>query len=268
VNRINEFCIIAFFTLLALPICAQIHQNGVVQFHDQGSLSQLELDFLENVKGAASSNETKPIYDEMDALLQAKKYSLIALCMVEGNSEVSFRAVKLLSAHTDSKLAPFYLEVLNQRVIPRLGTIHSSGRKTDEYRRNIIDKLLTYYEMERPETRTIDELLREVGKTGDFSRYENLYFTNPIKIKALAQEFNLLAEENEARVASSHADDATPSASKVLKTLELESGLKESAEVVVTEPIKEDLEQSSNWWLWLIGLLIVVGGVLVFRRKN
>ncbi|MDQ8208248.1 hypothetical protein QEH52_12060 [Coraliomargarita sp. SDUM461003] len=36
-----------------------------------------------------------------------------------------------------------------------------------------------------------------------------------------------------------------------------------------TEPIEEPTEPSSNWWLWLIGVLVVVGGLgLVLRRKN
>ena len=48
-----------------------------------------------------------------------------------------------------------------------------------------------------------------------------------------------------------------------------EPAIEESAEVVATEPIKEDVEQSSNWWLWLVGLLVVVGGIaLAIRRKS
>lgn len=42
----------------------------------------------------------------------------------------------------------------------------------------------------------------------------------------------------------------------------------EPAEVVVAEPIEEDVEQSSDWWLWLIGVVVVVGVVsLAIRRK-
>ncbi len=48
-----------------------------------------------------------------------------------------------------------------------------------------------------------------------------------------------------------------------------EPSIEEPAEVVVAEPIEEDVEQSSNWWLWLLGILIVVGGLgLVLRRKS
>lgn len=43
----------------------------------------------------------------------------------------------------------------------------------------------------------------------------------------------------------------------------------EAAVVVVAEPIEEDVEQSSNWWLWLIGGLVVVIGLgLAVRRKS
>ena len=41
------------------------------------------------------------------------------------------------------------------------------------------------------------------------------------------------------------------------------------AEVVVTEPIEEDVEPSPNWWLWLVGAVVVIGGVgLIVRRKK
>lgn len=48
-----------------------------------------------------------------------------------------------------------------------------------------------------------------------------------------------------------------------------EPAIEELAEVVVTELIEEDVEQSSNWWLWLVGLLVVVGAIgLAVRRKS
>ena len=43
----------------------------------------------------------------------------------------------------------------------------------------------------------------------------------------------------------------------------------EPDEVVNAEPTEEPTEQSSNWWLWLIGLLVVLGGLaVVVRRKS
>lgn len=41
------------------------------------------------------------------------------------------------------------------------------------------------------------------------------------------------------------------------------------AEVKTTEPVEEPAHQPSQWWLWLIGAVIVVGGIaLTVRRKN
>lgn len=35
------------------------------------------------------------------------------------------------------------------------------------------------------------------------------------------------------------------------------------------EPTEEDVEQPSNWWLWLIGVVVIVGGIgLIARRKS
>lgn len=48
-----------------------------------------------------------------------------------------------------------------------------------------------------------------------------------------------------------------------------EPAIEEPTEVVTTEPSEEPVEQSSNWHLWLIGVVVVVGGIaLAVRRKN
>ncbi|HKK18988.1 MAG TPA: hypothetical protein VJ952_09945 [Opitutales bacterium] len=40
-------------------------------------------------------------------------------------------------------------------------------------------------------------------------------------------------------------------------------------EVKTPDTTEESVEQSSNWWLWLIGAVVVVGGLgLVLRRQN
>lgn len=48
----------------------------------------------------------------------------------------------------------------------------------------------------------------------------------------------------------------------------VEPTIEESAEVVVAEPIKEDVERSSNRWLWLIGVVVLVGGIVLLRSKK
>lgn len=48
-----------------------------------------------------------------------------------------------------------------------------------------------------------------------------------------------------------------------------ERAIEEPAEVVATESSEEPAEQSSRWWLWLIGAMVVVGGIgLAVRRKS
>lgn len=42
----------------------------------------------------------------------------------------------------------------------------------------------------------------------------------------------------------------------------------ESAEVVAIEPVSDPVEKSSNWLLWLIGALVVIGGVFVLRSRK
>jgi hypothetical protein len=54
-----------------------------------------------------------------------------------------------------------------------------------------------------------------------------------------------------------------------------EPAIEEPAKVVVTESVGEDVEQSFNWpawqadrWLWLIGAVVVVGGVFLLRPRK
>ena len=48
-----------------------------------------------------------------------------------------------------------------------------------------------------------------------------------------------------------------------------EPAIDETAEVATAEPSEELAEKSSNWWLWLIGAVVVVGGIgLIARRKS
>ena len=47
-----------------------------------------------------------------------------------------------------------------------------------------------------------------------------------------------------------------------------EPAIEEPAEVVVAAPIKEDVEQSPKWRLWLVGMVAVVGGILKVCRKK
>ncbi|MBT62557.1 MAG: hypothetical protein CML13_05020 [Puniceicoccaceae bacterium] len=63
---------------------------------------------------------------------------------------------------------------------------------------------------------------------------------------------------------------AVPSPSKTVQAVTPpEPTIEEPAKVVTIEPAGELVEQSSQWWLWLVGALVVVGGfVVVVRRKS
>ena len=66
--------------------------------------------------------------------------------------------------------------------------------------------------------------------------------------------------------------ESEPVAKEVAEVIEEvtapEPAIEEPAEVVVAAPIKEDVEQSPNWWLWLVGMVAVVGGILKVCRKK
>ncbi|MBT63967.1 MAG: hypothetical protein CML13_12230 [Puniceicoccaceae bacterium] len=66
------------------------------------------------------------------------------------------------------------------------------------------------------------------------------------------------------------ADPPAPEAVQVVEEVSpSESAIEEPAEVAPVEVAEETSEQSSQWWLWLVGLLVVVGGLaLVVRRKS
>jgi len=49
----------------------------------------------------------------------------------------------------------------------------------------------------------------------------------------------------------------------------LKQTAEEPTKAVSSEPVKEPAEQSSQWWLWLIGAIVVFGGIgLIARRQN
>ena len=44
--------------------------------------------------------------------------------------------------------------------------------------------------------------------------------------------------------------------------------IEKSTEAVTPKPTEEPVEKSSNWWLWLIGLLVVIGGLGFWAHLN
>ena len=85
------------------------------------------------------------------------------------------------------------------------------------------------------------------------------------KIKRILDEmYTLAGSEAAAR------DDLKPNIDSTIKeSASPELTIEEPAEVATSDPSEESTEQSSNWWLWLIGAIVIVGGLgLVLRRKS
>jgi hypothetical protein len=62
--------------------------------------------------------------------------------------------------------------------------------------------------------------------------------------------------------------ESIPAAEFIEEVTAPEPAIEEPAEVVFAKPIEEDVEPSQNWLLWLVGPVIVVGGILMIRRKK
>lgn len=61
----------------------------------------------------------------------------------------------------------------------------------------------------------------------------------------------------------------TPKPEVIEESMPPEKATIESSEVVTPEPAEEPVDEPSQWWPWLIGALVVVGGItLAFRRKS
>jgi len=80
------------------------------------------------------------------------------------------------------------------------------------------------------------------------------------KIRKILDELQTLSVSG-----SPFSDDSEANAT--LAVNESSSKIK-SANINTTKPAEEPIEKSSNWWLWLIGAVVVIGGVLIFRLKS
>lgn len=47
-----------------------------------------------------------------------------------------------------------------------------------------------------------------------------------------------------------------------------EPTIEETTKIVTAEPKEETIQKHANWWLWLIGAVIVVGGIVLLRPKR
>lgn len=100
--------------------------------------------------------------------------------------------------------------------------------------------------------------------------YRQKQINDALALKKSIFEADAAIENIEEPIARIRAVSSAEETAEVIEQVtEPEQATEGFAEVVVAEPIEEDVEQSSNWWLWLVGALVVVGGLgLVLRRKN
>lgn len=92
------------------------------------------------------------------------------------------------------------------------------------------------------------------------------------RVQIILNHFQKLQESEEEESVAPPPSDAmkvVESVQSVEKETAPEPAIKESAEVETQESSEEPAEQSSKWWLWLIGIAIVIGGLgFVLRRKS
>jgi hypothetical protein len=96
---------------------------------------------------------------------------------------------------------------------------------------------------------------------------ENANIQNKVQQSKLGLENFQLTDS---RSAEPVAEILPPAPEVVEELTSPEPSIEAPAEVAAPEePSEESLAKSSNWWLWLIGLLVVIGGLgLVLRRKD
>jgi len=92
------------------------------------------------------------------------------------------------------------------------------------------------------------------------------------RVRAFEVKRELAGESPDSVVEATAEIPQTPLAPEAVEEVEEvaqpKPATEKPAEVVTFEQTEEPAEQSSNWWLWLIGALVVVGGVFVLRSKK
>lgn len=92
------------------------------------------------------------------------------------------------------------------------------------------------------------------------------------KYKADLEEYQL---SNETEMIEEPAPPVEEVAEAIEEVTAPELATEEPVEVTVAEPIEEPVDPSSNWpvwlanwWLWLVGAVVVIGGILKVRHKK
>lgn len=150
---------------------------------------------------------------------------------------------------------------------------------------NVMEQLNSYINRSGANRERMIESLRKMGHSEDFIKKQSEQYVIAefsgsdsdlerwTEIRDLIQNLKVdptLAETSpKAPIAEipARAPAATVETTEELQTVKPE--VKEAAKVKPVEVAEETSEQSSQWWLWLVGALVVVGGLgLALRRKS
>lgn len=109
------------------------------------------------------------------------------------------------------------------------------------------------------------------SRIGDLDSFwtENANIQNKVQQSKLSLEhFRLTHERVEQPVVETSRKTNQIVVNKVNASKTSESEVKEATEVAPTEIPTPAPEQSPQWWLWLVGALVVLGGVVVVVRRK
>lgn len=210
-----------------------------------------------------------------------------------GHSKTDFHT------HTEEEIAQELIEcsdcrnyaeraaLLSKEMIYYFAESIRAGEHMGNTRRAIAFTAIKYkqFESELPEE-TKEEIVetalgrisKDIDYFMDFSSTHNalIDFNHPLVLefaKAHIDSENPRITFGCGRIIKNYKNDGTlslsPSAPELVGAAEGVTSIKLAIEEsAVVESTEEPIEKPSNWWLWLIGLLVVVGGFLVVRRKS
>lgn len=120
----------------------------------------------------------------------------------------------------------------------------------------------------------IKSSLRRLGKIYALSPLSDKEYLSNYEKVLLAHLESELSDSNDSpltttMVSQEKADEPKQVIEVIDEVAAPEPAMERNNEVVSLEPSEEPVEKPSNWWLWLIGAVVVVGGLaVVFRRKS
>jgi len=249
--------IIVAHALIATSIDAQVMDNQVVDIN--ALIDKVESEIPSGYRGPVAIIEMRTTLDKIEAYKDLQKKiadlgssltaSVDQIATDDNNTAIFFRAAQILDVEEYSNLVSHIIDN------------HDSYKISDQQYLWALfpsdKKLRNMWTSENPPS----SLLELARRAEDFFSSDNetqQFFTNFISRVEKGEEANSPVNKTEE--------------SNAMRSITEESSgnsLIEPAEFAAVESPDESAEKSSNWWLWLIGLLIIAGGLaVVLRRKS